>query len=198
MSCSKRRSFQTESNTIRAIKNTALEKIIENIRAMAHIQCNQEMDPKAADTTTQTELTGVDIENEKDLRLRSIIVAENLCQQKEKLLNKIQKLKEKVGRLKKKTEKYDNKNEDLALRNISLTNTLHEFKIKCERMLKTEKELGPNTGSQPKVKGEKWKKCTQPGCDFQEPLSNNNMSRHYKRNHPNILYNSSCYKKFKL
>ena len=89
MSCSKRRSFQTESNTIRAIKNTALEKIIENIRAMAHVQCNQEMDPKIADTTTQTELTGVDIETEKDLRLRSIIFAENLCQQKEKLLNNI-------------------------------------------------------------------------------------------------------------
>ena len=47
------------------------------------------MDPKIADTTTQTELTGVDLETEKDLRLRSIIFAENLCQQKEKLLNNI-------------------------------------------------------------------------------------------------------------
>ena len=134
--------------------------------------------------------------NQQNLCERWMNVTEGFRRQRDELRKDLEEWQARAKALESKIEKDEEKYEDLVLRNLTFTNFIHEIRLGSGRVLgimRNEGESGVRTSDAGTV--EKWRRCLQQGCNYREPLKNNNMARHFRRHHPRVSYGPSCYKR---
>ena len=203
-----------------ALKGSAIEKIINNLKQKrvyfpssvpvavdAETQTASLFDPMAETTIiafreegTQVNLFNKDIalENEMTNSLfdRWVKVAEGYRCQRDVLHKNLEEIKARAKALESMIEKQDEKYEELVLRNLSLSNFIHELRIGSGKVLGIMRD-DSRSGDCSSVgdSEENWRRCLQPGCNYREFLKNNNMARHFRRKHPKVKYGPSCYER---
>ena len=203
-----------------ALKGSAIEKIINNLKQKrvyfpssvpvavdAERQTASLFDPMAETTIiafreegTQVNLFNKDIalENEMTNSLfdRWVKVAEGYRSQRDVLHKNLEEIKARAKALESMMEKQDEKYEELVLRNLSLSNFIHELRIGSGKVLGIMRD-DSRSGDCSRVgdSEENWRRCLQPGCNYREFLKNNNMARHFRRKHPKVKYGPSCYER---
>ena len=123
---------------------------------------------------------------------RWVKVAEGYRCQRDVLHKNLEEIKARAKALESMVEKQDKKYEELVLRNLALSNFIHELRIGSGKVLGITRDASRNDdgGSE-----ETWRRCLQPGCSYREFVKNNNMARHFRRKHPKVKYGPSCYER---